>query len=114
MSDFLVNVGKLFEERIIEGFQQPFIPPLETIKVNNNHSKASEKIELICNRFHQVVEKAQSRYKDRPTLKINDEYDVQDLFHLLLTLYFDDIRKEEYIPSSFGGNSRSDFLLKSE
>ena len=30
------------------------------------------------------------RYDQRPTLDVNDEYDVQDLFHALLTLSFDD------------------------
>ncbi|MEM6614676.1 MAG: hypothetical protein AAF652_21030, partial [Cyanobacteria bacterium P01_C01_bin.72] len=55
-----------------------------------------------------------SRHRNRPTLEINDEYDVQDLFHSLLTLYFDDIRREESNPSHAGANSRSDFLLKPE
>ena len=40
-----------------------------------------------------------------------DEYDVQDLLHALLTIYFDDIRKEEWAPSYAGGASRMDFLL---
>ena len=39
---------------------------------------------------------------------------VIKLFHSLLTLYFDDIRKEESNPSYAGVNSRSDFLLKPE
>ncbi len=55
-----------------------------------------------------------SRYKKRATLEINDEYDVQDLFHSLLNLHFDDIRREESNPSYAGTNSRSDFLLKPE
>ena len=53
-------------------------------------------------------------YNNRATLAINDEYDVQDLFHSLLTLYFDDIRREESNPSYAGVNSRSDFLLNPE
>lgn len=54
------------------------------------------------------------RYNDRNTIEINDEYDVQDLFHALLVLYFDDIRKEEWTPSYAGGCNRMDFLLKNE
>ena len=73
-----------------------------------------EKIELICNKFHQVSRQMRSRYNNRSTLDINDEYDVQDLFHSLLTLYFDDIRREESNPSFGGGNSRADFWLKPE
>lgn len=49
-----------------------------------------------------------------PTLEINDEYDVQDLLHALLDLYFDDIRAEEWTPSYAGKSSRMDFLLKDE
>jgi len=48
------------------------------------------------------------------TLSVEDEYDVQDLLHALLTLYFDDIRPEEWTPSYAGGSSRMDFLLKKE
>ena len=62
---------------------------------SNFHFKNIEKIELICNNFHQVARQMRSRHNNRSTLDINDEYDVQDLFHSLLTLYFDDIRPEE-------------------
>lgn len=43
---------------------------------------------------------------------MKDEYDVQDLFHSLLTLYFNDIRPEEGNPSVGGKSTRSDFLLQ--
>ncbi len=39
---------------------------------------------------------------------------MQDLFHALLRLFFDDIRDEEWTPSYAGGHSRIDFLLKAE
>ena len=51
------------------------------------------------------------RHEQRPTLDEADEYDVQDLFHALLTIYFDDIRKEEWTPTYAGSASRMDFLL---
>lgn len=72
------------------------------------------KIKIIINRFHQVSKQLRQRYSNRETLDIEDEYDVQDLFHALLKLYFDDIRPEEYSPSYAGGSSRVDFLLKDE
>lgn len=68
-------------------------------------------INLIINRFHLVTRQLRNRYKERPTLDVNDEYDVQDLFHSLLTIYFDDIRPEEWTPSYAGSSSRVDFLL---
>lgn len=71
-------------------------------------------VELIMNRFHQVARQLRSRYNSRNTIDINDEYDVQDLFHALLKLYFDDVRPEEYTPSYAGAASRTDFLLKNE
>ncbi|MDY2795680.1 hypothetical protein ACEE49_00165 [[Pasteurella] aerogenes] len=77
-------------------------------------ANAIENIKLIINRFHQVARQLRSRYSDRNTLKIEDEYDVQDLFHSLLKLYFDDVRAEEWTPSYAGGASRTDFLLKNE
>ena len=79
-----------------------------------NSSKALEKIEAICNQFHQFAQQIRSCYDEKTTLAINDEYDVQDLFYSLLTLYFSDIRREEYIPSFAGANSRADFFLKQE
>lgn len=65
-------------------------------------------------KFHSVARQLRKRYNERPTLDVDDEYDVQDLLHALLRLYFDDIRTEEWTPSSAGGSSRMDFLLKKE
>jgi hypothetical protein len=65
-------------------------------------------------KFHLVVRQLKSRYNNRSTLDVNDEYDVQDLLHALLRIYFDDVRAEEWTPSYAGGSSRMDFLLKSE
>lgn len=73
-----------------------------------------EKIKLLIERFHKVARQLRSRYSNRDTLEIEDEYDVQDLFHALLKIYFEDIRPEEYTPSYAGAASRVDFLLKEE
>lgn len=45
---------------------------------------------------------------------MEDEYDVRDLLHALLTLEHDDVRPEAWTPSYAGGSSRTDFLLKLE
>lgn len=68
-------------------------------------------IDTISNKFHAVVMQIRQRYDNRPTIDVNDEYDVQDIFHSLLKLFFNDIRAEEWNPSYAGGSSRSDFLL---
>lgn len=71
-------------------------------------------VERICVRFHQVALQLLQRRKSRPTLKVKDEYDAQDLLHALLRLEFDDIRPEVWIPSYAGAAARMDFLLKPE
>lgn len=73
-----------------------------------------DKILNICKKFYNVARQLRSRYSNRETIKIEDEYDAQDLFHALLKLYFDDIREEEWNPSYAGSSTRSDFLLKNE
>lgn len=71
-------------------------------------------VERVCRRFHLVARQLRSRYGDRSTLEVEDEYDVQDLLHAILHLTFDDIRREEWTPSYAGGCARMDFLLKHE
>ncbi|MDE8741218.1 hypothetical protein PZA20_05220 [Pectobacterium polaris] len=71
-------------------------------------------VQLICHQFHKVARQLQQRHDDRQTIEINDEYDVQDLFHALLKIHFDDVRPEEYTPSYAGSSTRVDFLLKNE
>ena len=90
-------------------------------KTNQNNSNQSEtkisigKVRKICLRFHIVTKQlSDRRHENRNTIIIEDEYDVQDLLHALLKIFFDDIRPEEWTPSYAGKSSRMDFLLKSE
>lgn len=68
----------------------------------------------IIDRFHLVAKQLRNRYNSRETLDIIDEYDVQDLFHSLLYIFFNDVRDEEWTPSYAGKCARQDFLLKNE
>ena len=81
------------------------------IAVGSEDKKRFDGIEVITSRFHTVVMQLRKRHDNRATLDVTDEYDVQDLLHSLLKLYFNDIRPEEWVPSYAGGASRSDFLL---
>lgn len=79
--------------------------------------KETDRLELIISvleRFPAFCRQLKKRYNDRDTIEMNDEYDVQDLVHALLTLHFDDVRQEEASPSYAGSSSRQDFLLKKE
>lgn len=98
----------LYEESTVASQYNP------SSDIRNPQAVALEKIELIANRFHIVARQLCHRHADRDTLMISDEYDVQDLFHALLRLFFEDIRDEEWTPSYAGGASRIDFLLKKE
>lgn len=91
---------------------------VEISVVMNHHvdgtAEAIKRVERICKRFHQVTRQLRSRHAGRPTLDINDEYDVQDLLHALLKIDFDDIRAEDWAPSYASGATRMDFVLKIE
>lgn len=100
LNSFIDEINKYGGDEIAKSFASTLSP------VSN--------VELLCNRFHSVVRQLRHRHSDRTTIDINDEYDVQDLFHSLLTLFFDDIRDEEWTPSYAGACARVDFLLKQE
>src|SRR5690606_9266011 len=46
-------------------------------------------VERICSRFPLVVRQLRIRHNDREPLDVTDEFDVQDLLHSLLHLFFD-------------------------
>ena len=71
-----------------------------------------KKLEIIFTKFHSVAQQLKRRHDNRETLKVNDEYDVQDLLHSILKIFFEDIRHEEYTPSYAGGHRRMDFLFE--
>lgn len=90
----------------------------KTIKKKLSKSEVKSSIYIvrqICSQFHIVAKQLRDhRHENRDTISIEDEYDVQDLLHALLKIFFDDIRPEEYTPSYAGKSSRIDFLIKSE
>jgi|SRR6185369_4632726 len=75
------------------------------------------KVDLLCSRFHAVVNqlhqpKRGNKSLPRPSLK--SEYDVQELLHALLWIFFTDVRREDPVPQRAGASSRTDFVLKKE
>lgn len=74
-------------------------------------NEAVEIVEHVLLHLDAVAEQLQSRHEGRGTLNIKDEYDVQDLLHSLLTLFFEDVVDEAWNFSSGGSPSRMDFLL---
>lgn len=82
-----------------------------TVAPGENSQRLLDELDQTIIRFHAVAVQLRQRHTDRPTLVVNDEYDVQDLMHALLRLHFDDVRPEEWVPSYAGAASRTDFLL---
>lgn len=65
----------------------------------------------VCARFHLVARQLRLRKEYRPTLEINDEYDLQDLFYALLRLQFDEVGTEDWSPAYANGARRTSYLL---
>ena len=86
------------------------------IQLSNGETKnkSQQELNLLFERFFKVARQLRNRHDNRDTIRINDEYDVQDLVHAILKLFFNDVRAEECTPSYAGGSSRIDFLIKSE
>jgi hypothetical protein len=106
-----VEIGIGILEAILEDYENGYF--VERKKENTEKNFLSILLDIFS-KFHTVVKQLRNRYNDRDNFEINDEYDVQDLIHALLYLYFDDIRAEEWTPSYAGKSSRMDFLLKDE
>ena len=109
--NYLANAESTLEILIsvIEYYEKGFFVIPEENKLN-----VDSELRRIFNRFFRIARQLRNRHDGRPTIEANDEYDVQDILHSLLTLFFDDIRAEEWTPSYAGKSSRMDFLLKKE
>jgi hypothetical protein len=68
----------------------------------------------VFERLPLLVKQLRQRHDNRDTLDVKDEYDVQDLLHALLRLWWDDVREEQWTPSYAGKAARVDFLLPTE
>jgi len=71
-------------------------------------------VERLAINFPRFISQLAERQRGRKPISISDEYDLQDFFHALLKLFFDDVRREEWTPSYAGTSARMDFLLKSQ
>ena len=94
----------------------------DTAIVASSTSDAIELVKRISLSFPLFARQLQRRRKDvkvprkkekqpRPTIVMNDEYDVQDALHAILCLFFDDVRDETWTPSYADNQNRIDFVL---
>ena len=84
---------------------------LDSFPLRGHAARPFDTVLALCRRFHLFAMQLERRHANRPSFSIQDEYDVQDLFHAILALHFDDVRAEEVTPSYAGNSSRVDFYL---
>ena len=84
---------------------------LDKLPYRNPSASSLDTVMVLCRRFHLLAMQLGRRHGGRDAESIRDEYDVQDLFHAILLLHFDDVRAEEVTPSYAGNSSRVDFYL---
>ena len=70
-----------------------------------------ERIRKMCWRFHAVTRQLRLRKDYRPTLEVEDDYDLQDLLCALLKVEFDEVGVDEWIPPYTEGAPRKTFLI---
>jgi REase_DpnII-MboI len=68
-------------------------------------------IRKVCLRFHAVARHLRLRKDYRPTVEVDDEYDLQDLLCALLKVEFDEVATEDWIPPYAGGASRTTLFV---
>ena len=68
-------------------------------------------IRKVCLRFHSVARRLRLRKDYRPTLEVDDDYDLQDLLCAVLKVEFDEVATEEWTPPYTGGAPRTTLLV---
>lgn len=68
-------------------------------------------IRKVCQRFHLVARQLRLRKDYRPTIEVDDEYDLQDLLCALLKVEFDEVATDEWTPPYTEGASRTTLLV---
>lgn len=94
--------------------QRQILGEAQQALLGGGHGEDIELVERICRGFSEFLYPLAHRQRDRPPIVPEDEYDVQDLLHGLLRVFFDDVRPEDFASERAGARSRIDFVLKLE
>jgi REase_DpnII-MboI len=94
--------------------QRQILVEAQQALVGSGHGEDIELVERICRGFGEFLVPLSNRQRERPSIVMEDEYDVQDFLHGVLRIFFDDVRPEDYSPERAGARSRIDFVLKQE
>jgi hypothetical protein len=71
------------------------------------------KLESLLRRLPHAIRQLRERHGSRPTLRVQDEHDLEDLLRVVLHLHFDDVRRECRTPSH-AERTRTDFIVGPE
>ena len=103
---------------VANGFgDEKFYPLIGILKAFKDYPPTPPKVDIlpllenICLNFNKFDVNIRRRHGNKETIKIEDEYDLQDALRSILRLFINDVRTEDYVPSYAGSNSRVDFLL---
>ncbi len=111
--EFLSHINAIensIPTRIQEGLQGVIKKEIKPLRQTTlNETEAFETIETLCRKFPSIAEVFERDYN----FSLQNEADVQRLFHVLLALFFDDVRREVDVPNHAGKNSRVDFAIPS-
>lgn len=91
----------------------PTSPDLPSFQ-SNPELDTLQLIRKVCLRFHAVARQLRLRKDSRPTVEIEDDYDLLDLLRALLKMEFDEVGVDEWTPPYAGSLSRTALLLNRE
>jgi hypothetical protein len=70
-------------------------------------------LEPLLRRLPRAARQLRDRYEGRPSLRVEDEHDLEDLLRAVLHLHFDDVRREGRTPG-YDPGTRTDFIVGPE
>lgn len=119
-----LNTQSLVSEAAPSSVPAPQEPPLDRPSMGLSRTRLVESaldsaldqdplhlIRKVCHRFHTVARHLRLRKDYRPTLEVDDDYDLQDLLCALLKVEFDEVATDEWTPPYSGGASRMTLLV---
>jgi hypothetical protein len=86
------------------------MPPFQPL----SEQETLKLVRKVCLRLHAVARQLRLRKDSRPTVEIEDDYDLQDLLRALLKMEFDEVGTDEWTPPYAGSLPRTTILLNRE
>jgi len=97
-------------EQLSAAIDVPAIPPFQPLP----EQQTLKLVRKICLRLHAVARQLRLRKDSRPTVEVEDDYDLQDLLRALLKMEFDEVGTDEWTPPYAGSITRTTLLLNRE